>query len=154
MQRLSLLIALCLTFSLSAKDKKVEDKGPDFSKVINGLKYRSVGPALTSGRIVDIAVHPDNSAIYYVASAAGGVWKTVNNGVSFEPLFDGEGSYSIGCITIDPNNPNLIWVGSGENNNQRSVAYGDGLYKSEFSLKTSIYGPASNISILGNLERP
>jgi photosystem II stability/assembly factor-like uncharacterized protein len=131
MQRLSLLIALCLTFSLSAKDKKEEGKGPDFSKVINGLSYRSVGPALTSGRVVDIAIHPDNAAIYYVASAAGGVWKTVNNGVSFEPLFDGEGSYSIGCITIDPNNPNVIWVGSGENNNQRSVAYGDGLYKSE-----------------------
>ena len=63
MQRLSLLLALCLTFSLSAKDKKEEDKCPDFSKVLNGLKYRWVGPALTSGRIVDIAVHPDNVAI-------------------------------------------------------------------------------------------
>jgi len=98
---------------------------------ISGLKFRNVGPALTSGRISDFAVNPDNHKEYYVAVASGGVWKTTNSGTTFQPLFDNQGSYSISCITMDPNNPNILWVGSGENNNQRSVGYGDGVYKSE-----------------------
>jgi hypothetical protein len=98
--------------------------------LVGSLKFRSIGPALTSGRIADVAVDPTNRKIWYVASAAGGVWKSVNAGLSFTPVFDGEGSYSIGAITIDPKNPNVIWVGSGENNAQRVVAYGDGVYKS------------------------
>ncbi|MBK8490180.1 MAG: hypothetical protein IPL49_04545 [Saprospirales bacterium] len=97
---------------------------------IPALNFRNVGPALTSGRISDFAVHPGNRSIYYVASSAGGVWKTTNAGTTYEPVFDGQGSFSIGCITLDPNNPNTVWVGTGENNNQRSVDYGDGVYKS------------------------
>ena len=100
------------------------------STQLSGLKFRSIGPALTSGRISDIAVNPNNFNEYYLAVASGGVWKTVNHGVSFEPIFDAEGSYSIGCVTIDPNQSSTIWVGTGENNNQRSVGYGDGVYKS------------------------
>ncbi len=96
----------------------------------SGLKFRELGPALTSGRISDFAMHPDNSKHYYVAVSSGGVWKTTNNGNTYEPIFDGQGSYSIGCVTLDPSNPNIVWVGTGENNNQRSVAYGDGVYKS------------------------
>ena len=94
------------------------------------MRFRSIGPALTSGRISDVAVDPTNKKIWYVATAAGGVWKSVNAGVSFSPIFDGEASFAIGAITIDPKNPNVIWVGSGENNAQRVVAYGDGIYKS------------------------
>lgn len=101
------------------------------SSLVSGFKFRSIGPALTSGRIVDIAVNPNDDREWYIASASGGVWKTSNAGNTFQPLFDGQGSYSIGCVTIDPNNEHVIWVGSGENNNQRSVAYGDGVYKSE-----------------------
>jgi photosystem II stability/assembly factor-like uncharacterized protein len=97
---------------------------------ISGLRFRSVGPALTSGRISDFAVDPKNSKRYFVAVASGGVWRTSNSGTTFEPVFDKEGSYSIGTITLDPSNPNVVWVGTGENNNQRSVAYGDGIYKS------------------------
>lgn len=95
-----------------------------------GLKFRCVGPALTSGRISDFAVYPGSAKIYYVATSSGGVWKTVNAGTTYTPVFDEEGSYSIGCVTIDPNNSDVVWVGTGENNNQRSVAYGDGVYKS------------------------
>ena len=94
------------------------------------LRARSIGPALMSGRIGDIAVNPGNHGEYYVAAASGGVWKTTNGGVTFDPIFDGEGSYSIGCVTIDPNDDNIVWVGTGENNSQRSVAFGDGVYKS------------------------
>ncbi|MAD98630.1 MAG: glycosyl hydrolase [Flavobacteriaceae bacterium] len=132
-----LLIVLGILFSFSQsteaqwKFKKGETK-PDLKSVsISGLKWRNVGPALTSGRISDFAFNPNNPFEYYVATSAGGVWKTVNAGVTYEPLFDSQGSYSIGCVTMDPNNPNVIWVGTGENNNQRSVGYGDGVYKSE-----------------------
>ncbi|MEL6558093.1 MAG: glycosyl hydrolase [Bacteroidota bacterium] len=97
---------------------------------VSGLKWRNVGPALTSGRVADMAVNPNNPYEYYVATASGGVWKTINSGLTYTPIFDSQGSYSIGCVTIDPSNSNVIWIGSGENNGQRSVAYGDGVYKS------------------------
>lgn len=97
---------------------------------LNGLKFRSVGPANTSGRISDFAINPDNPFEYYVAVSSGGVWKTINNGTTFTPIFDAQESYSIGCITMDPSDSQTIWVGTGENNGQRSVAYGDGIYKS------------------------
>ena len=133
---LTLLIIAALAWPGQAQKKK-KDEEKDAPKhyleelSIGGLKFRAVGPALTSGRIADFAVHPQNRSVYYVAVASGGVWKTENAGTTYEPVFDGEGSYSIGCVTIDPNNPNVVWVGTGENNNQRSVAYGDGVYKSE-----------------------
>jgi photosystem II stability/assembly factor-like uncharacterized protein len=116
---------LAQTPPLSKKDPVTE------SSTFSGLKFRSIGPATTSGRVVDFAVNPQNNSEYYVAVASGGVWKTVNRGISYQPIFDAQGSYSIGCVTLDPNNPNVVWVGSGENNNQRAVAYGDGVYKSE-----------------------
>jgi photosystem II stability/assembly factor-like uncharacterized protein len=96
-----------------------------------GLKLRSLGPAVTSGRVVSFAVHPKDKSTYYVGAASGGVWKTVNAGTSFAPVFDGEGSYSIGTVVVDAKNPNVVWVGTGENNSQRSVSYGDGVYRSD-----------------------
>lgn len=110
---------------------KEEKKGAMEFATFSGLKFRSIGPSLTSGRIADIAVNPRNISEYYVASASGGVWKTTNAGTTFTPIFDGQTSFSIGCVTLDPNNPNIVWVGTGENNNQRVVGYGDGVYKSE-----------------------
>ena len=100
------------------------------SSPVDSLRLRSIGPAMTSGRVVGVAVHPQDRATYYVAVASGGVWKTTNNGTTWAPVFDNEGAFSIGCVTLDPKNPNVIWVGTGENNSQRSVAYGDGVYKS------------------------
>ncbi len=98
--------------------------------VLSGLKFRSIGPAFMSGRISDFAVDPENSNRYFVAVASGGIWLTENNGITYTPVFDNQGSYSIGCITIDPNNNHVVWAGTGENNSQRSVSYGDGVYKS------------------------
>jgi photosystem II stability/assembly factor-like uncharacterized protein len=95
------------------------------------FKFRSIGPALTSGRVADIAVNPAKPSEYYVAVASGGVWKTSNAGNTWQHVLANEGSYSMGCVVLDPNNTNVVWAGSGENNNQRSVAYGDGVYKSE-----------------------
>lgn len=130
------LFGLFTTLVLGQDTPQKKAPGPDGKAEaakghpLAGLKLRSIGPALTSGRIVGLAVHPENRAKYYVAVACGGVWKTENAGVSWKPVFDGEGSYSIGCITMDPKNPNTLWVGTGENNSQRSVGYGDGVYKS------------------------
>jgi photosystem II stability/assembly factor-like uncharacterized protein len=101
------------------------------SDTYSALRFRSVGPALVSGRIADIAVNPSNFSQWYIAVASGGIWKTDNAGTTFNPVFDNYGSYSIGCIAIDPTNEHTVWAGTGENNNQRSVAYGDGVYKSE-----------------------
>jgi photosystem II stability/assembly factor-like uncharacterized protein len=97
----------------------------------SGLAFRSIGPATTGGRIADLAVDPRDPATYYAAVASGGVWKTTNAGTTWTPVFDQEGSYSIGVVRLDPRNPAVVWVGTGENNSQRSVGYGDGVYKSE-----------------------
>lgn len=112
------------------------EKKDDRPLAIAALRPRSVGPAVTSGRVVGFAVHPKDRSHYYAAVASGGVWKTVNAGTTWTPVFDNEGSFSIGCVVLDPKNPNVVWVGTGENNNQRSVAYGDGVYKSVDGGKT------------------
>jgi len=135
MKNLTILLLLVISLPLLAQRNRQNNRGTEAKSALSkanfsGLKFRSLGPALTSGRIADIAVNPNNFNEYYVATASGGVWKTTNAGNTFQALFDSQGSYSIGCITIDPNHPNVIWVGTGENNNQRSVAYGDGVYKS------------------------
>ncbi|MBI2834115.1 MAG: hypothetical protein HYX76_06780 [Acidobacteria bacterium] len=106
-------------------------KPPFTAETFSGLKARSIGPAVTSGRVMTIAVDPSNRAVIYIGAASGGVWKTVNGGASWQPIFDSQGSFSIGWVTIDPSRPNVVWVGTGERNSQRSVAYGDGVYKSE-----------------------
>jgi len=127
------ILALALLIGASAPLAAQTGPAADSSSpgtLAAGLKFRSIGPALTSGRIADIAVSPADKRIWYVATAAGGVWKTANAGTSFAPVFDGEGSFSTGAVTIDPRNPNVIWVGTGESNAQRVVAYGDGVYKS------------------------
>ena len=100
------------------------------------FRLRAVGPGLMSGRISAIAVHPDDKQTWYVGVASGGVWKTTNAGITFTPIFQNEASYSIGAVVIDTANPNTIWVGSGEANNQRSVGYGDGLYRSDDAGRT------------------
>ncbi|MBM3404715.1 MAG: hypothetical protein FJY10_07485 [Bacteroidetes bacterium] len=101
------------------------------ASILKGLKWRSIGPAFASGRIADFAVDPENRDLIYVAVAIGNVWKTMNHGTTWEPIFDSYGSYSIADVEIDPNNRHVIWVGTGEFNSQRSVGYGDGVYKSE-----------------------
>jgi photosystem II stability/assembly factor-like uncharacterized protein len=101
-----------------------------------GLRARSIGPAVTSGRVMTIAVDPTNKAVIYIGAASGGVWKTVTGGASWQPVFDSQGSFSIGWVTLDPRNPNVVWVGTGERNSQRSVAYGDGIYRSDNGGRT------------------
>ncbi|HXH39840.1 MAG TPA: glycosyl hydrolase, partial [Thermoanaerobaculia bacterium] len=114
--------------SSSSDAKEKESKYGE--KTFAGIELRPIGPALTSGRIIDLAVDPRDARVWYIATAGGGVWKTTNAGTSFTPLFDDQKSFSIGCVTIDPHDSLVVWVGSGENNSQRSVSMGDGVYKS------------------------
>jgi photosystem II stability/assembly factor-like uncharacterized protein len=113
-------------------EKKDDEKKPGMdADTFAGLKFRSIGPAVASGRVMSIAVNPKNKFEYYVGVASGGVWKTVNDGTTWTPVFDKEGSFSIGWVAIDPNDASVVWVGTGESNSQRSVDYGDGIYRSD-----------------------
>ena len=137
-----LLVFLCLILisplaGLTKSKKKAQTQEDVLGGLsLSALKLRAIGPAVTSGRVSDFAVNPEKKSEYYVATSSGGVWKTTNAGTTYQPVFDSQGSYSIGCVTMDPNNHNVVWVGTGENNNQRSVAYGDGVYKTEDGGRT------------------
>jgi photosystem II stability/assembly factor-like uncharacterized protein len=103
----------------------------------DGLKFRSIGPATPSGRIDDFAILARNPNVFYIATATGGLWKTINGGITLEPVFDQAGpSSSIGAVAIAADDPNLVWVGTGENNNRQSSSWGDGLYQSTDGGKT------------------
>jgi photosystem II stability/assembly factor-like uncharacterized protein len=125
---LGLLLVIMSNVVIAAQD---ENDSLLSDNTFAGLKLRSVGPALMSGRIADIAIHPDDNNLWYVAVGSGGVWKTKNAGVTWKPIFDKQSSYSIGCVTIDPGNPHVVWVGTGENVGGRHVGYGDGIYRSQ-----------------------
>jgi photosystem II stability/assembly factor-like uncharacterized protein len=114
------------------KEEPKEEKKPGMNAdTFSGLKFRSIGPGIESGRVMSIAVNPKNKVEFYVGVASGGVWKTVNDGTTWTPVFEGEGSYSIGWVALDPNDSSVVWVGTGETNSQRSVAWGDGIYRSD-----------------------
>ncbi len=125
------VIILSGDFALAQKRKSTgSTTQPIDSKLFDNLKFRNIGPAFMSGRISDLAIDPTNENVWYVAVASGGVWKTKNAGTTFEPIFDKESVFATGCVTIDPNNPYVIWVGTGENVGGRHMSFGDGVYKS------------------------
>ncbi len=103
---------------------------------LQNVAFRSIGPSLTTGRLSDIAIDPKNPNVWYVAASAGNLWKTENRGNTWTPVFDNYGSYSLGAVVVDPRNSDIVWLGTGENNNQRSVSFGDGIYKSTDAGKT------------------
>ena len=171
MKKLSVVLLaafLCVpVVALGAKDKKKADVEEPETKLnsgtLSGLELRGIGPAINSGRVIDFAVTPGKRHRYFVATASGNLWKTENAGTTWQPVFDGEGSYSIGTVTLDPNNHNVVWVGTGENNSQRSVSFGDGVYKSVEggqSWKTKGLGESEHIgrivspSSIGRVSTP
>src|SRR5262245_60874736 len=103
---------------------------------LKGLEFRSIGPGLATGRVQDIEIDPKNPSVWYVASAFGGLWKTVNRGITFTPIFDDGGSFTLCCVVVDPKDSNVVWLGTGENASQRSAHFGDGIYKSTDAGKT------------------
>ncbi|MEL7024410.1 MAG: glycosyl hydrolase [Pseudomonadota bacterium] len=126
---ISILIGVVIAVAAPAQDNG--DSEPGFNEAtFKGLEWRSIGPAFMSGRISDIAIHPDRQNTWYVATGSGGIWKTENRGTTWTPIFDDEAVYSIGCITVDPNNPSTVWVGTGENISGRHTSFGNGIYRS------------------------
>lgn len=129
---------LCSGAPALAQSKSKKDDEPDVmsSGTFSAMKMRNIGPAYMSGRIADIAVDQTDPSTWYVAVGSGGVWKTINNGTTWTPIFDNQDVYSTGDVTIAPSNPNIIWVGTGENNGGRHISFGDGVYKSLDGGKT------------------
>jgi photosystem II stability/assembly factor-like uncharacterized protein len=133
------IIALALLFqneAIAQKNKKATNTQKEVSDSLknvslSGLQFRSIGPALTGGRVIELAVNPDNFSEYFFASGHGSLWKTTNRGITYDPVFDHEATFAIGAVVYDPSNTHTIWVGTGEHNNQNNVIYGDGVYKSE-----------------------
>ncbi|MCF8232353.1 MAG: hypothetical protein K9J27_09200 [Bacteroidales bacterium] len=139
MRRLLPIILFGLSGLMFYPAKAQEKQGKDSllnKKTFSAMQLRNIGPAFMSGRIADIAIHPDDPNTWYIGVGSGGVWKTTNAGVTWESVFDGQPVYSIGCVTVDPNNPHTVWVGTGENVGGRHVAFGDGVYRSTDDGKT------------------
>ena len=98
--------------------------------LLQGFRWRSIGPTGQGGRVDDLAVHPTDTRIFYVGFATGGLWKTTNNGTTFESIFDSYGTHSIGDIAIAPSDPDILYLGTGEPNNRQSSSFGNGVYRS------------------------
>ena len=121
---------LILIFFLGAKEAEKKSSALLTESIMNGLKWRCIGPSNMGGRIDDFAVVEANPHIIYVGTASGGVWKTINNGITWEPIFDEQSTSTIGDVSISPSNPDIVWVGTGEANNRQSSSWGNGVYKS------------------------
>ena len=131
---ISFLIAI-FTFPAAGTFAQPENRAA-IAEAVAGLQLRGIGPAVMGGRIADIAVSPADPSTWYVAAGSGGLWKTANSGITWHPVFDDQPSYSIGTVAIDPSNPEIVWVGTGENVSGRHVGWGDGVYRSTDGGKT------------------
>ena len=130
-----LMMILALAAGIRARQAP-ESSAALSADALKGLALRSIGPALATGRIQDVEIDPKNPNVWYVATAFGGLWKTVNRGITFTPIFDDGGSFTLCCVVVDPKNSNVVWLGTGENTSQRSAHFGDGVYKSTDAGKT------------------
>lgn len=125
-----LAIGMLMCLPAGFAQKKSAEKKVFKAETFAGLEFRSIGPALMSGRIADIVIHPEDENTWYVAIGSGGIWKTENSGTTWAAIFEEQGTYSMGCLALDPSNPEVIWAGTGENVGGRHVGYGDGIYRS------------------------
>ncbi len=127
------LFAFLVLGLLSAAPLTAQDAA---EMLLQGFHYREIGPTRQSGRFVDFAVVEQSPKVYYAATASGGLWKTLNNGITFFPVFDDQSVISIGDVAVAPGDSSIVWVGTGEANNSRSSYWGDGVYKSTDGGKT------------------
>src|SRR5262245_55681185 len=127
---------LCALLPIGIVTLRGQNGGGLTADAIKTLEFRSIGPGLATGRIQDVAIDPKDPSVWYVATAFGGLWKTVNRGTTFTPIFDAGGSFTLCCVVVDPKDSNVVWLGTGENTSQRSAHFGDGVYKSIDAGKT------------------
>ena len=130
-QNLHLISLLALTCSASLARAQTSDQEHLRTNVLAQMPWKQLGPVQSGGRIVDIAVNPQRPQEYWLAAASGGVWHTTNGGISFEPQLQNAYTISIGDIAVAPSEPRVLYVGTGEANNQRSSFWGDGVYRSD-----------------------
>ena len=133
---LSAAVLTLLKYQPAAQAQNAQSSGQINEAIFKTLQFRSIGPAIMGGRIDDFAVVESNPSTIFVATASGGLWKTVNNGTTWEPIFDNESHSSIGDVAVVQSNPDIIWVGTGEANNRQSSSWGNGVYKSTDGGKT------------------
>lgn len=136
---LSLTLALVLLGTSVSDDISAQTTGtaaPYSAQDLAGLRLRNIGPASMSGRVVDMDVVESDPSTMYVAGATGGLWRTRDNGVTWESLFDAQPVHSIGDVVVFQPNPDIIWVGTGERANRQSVSWGDGVYRSTDAGRT------------------
>ncbi|MCG8606295.1 hypothetical protein MJD09_15090 [bacterium] len=127
----TILACLCIAvLNLNAQTTPVN------SKLLSELKFRCIGPAVTGGRIHDVEALPQDPSTIYVATASGGIWKSTNQGTTWKPIFDDQPVSTFGDLAISPSNPNVIWAGTGEQNNRQSTSWGNGVYRSTDGGKT------------------
>jgi len=128
-KRLVRLIALVALLPASAWAQAAPKTATPYAEAVKGLEFRNIGPAIMGGRIDDFAVAESNPSVFYVGTASGGILKTVNHGITFEPIFDKESVSTIGALGLAPSDPSILYVGTGEPNNRQSSSWGDGVYK-------------------------
>src|SRR5262245_45110513 len=122
------------------------------SDTLKGLEMRSLGPSYTTGRVQDITVDPNHPDTYYVAAAAGGLWKSTNRGQTWTPVFDSGGAFNLCCVAVDPKNSDIVWLATGENSVPRSAMIGDGVYKSTDGAKTWTRVGLANSEHIGSMK--
>jgi len=129
-------IALCLFVVSGAQDATKPAPLPGLPDLLRPLAPRELGPTTMGGRVSSIAVYEKEPRIFYVGVASGGLWKTENGGITFAPVFQKESSVALGAVTVCQSDPDLVWVGTGEQNSRNSTSWGDGVYKSIDGGKT------------------
>src|SRR5436190_10562939 len=130
MKRQTTFLLAAVLMAVAAALPSGQASGSLSEETLKGIPLRSIGPGLATGRVQDIEIDPKNPSVWYVASAFGGLWKTENRGITFAPIFDDGGSFTLCCVAIDPKDSNVLWLGTGENTSQRAAHFGDGVYKS------------------------
>ncbi len=136
--RASVALTFCATGALAqgAAGRGAAEINRSTNPILQSVRFRSIGPASMGGRIDDIQVSESNPNIIYLGYAVGGVYRSLNNGTSFEPVFETYSSASIGAMAIHPTNPDVVYIGTGEANNRQTASFGDGLYKTTDGGKT------------------
>ena len=131
----TMIVPLLMVF-VFADESLAQTPSEQAAQAASGLSFREIGPAVMGGRVADIAVVESDPRIFYVGLGAGGVWKTTNDGMTWESVFDDQPTASIGDVTIAPSNPNVVWVGTGEPQNRQSSPWGVGVFKSTDAGRT------------------
>jgi len=130
MSRSFRLLPIVLLLIFTARPGDAQQPAPLSTETLNGLSARSIGPAVTGGRIHDVEAHPGDPSTIYAATASGGLWKTTNKGTTWNPLFDDQPVSTFGDVALAPSNPEIVWAGTGEQNNRQSTSWGNGVYRS------------------------